>query len=340
MDRSNFDFSAIFFASVLWIKRRLMREKAFTSLKQLWSQPEFSHLVPWKTMSLLTQWVEKASAWWSKPTVYDTMVSVYAAMPALMVPPLIWIDAPYGLCCDLSCTQCKEWRNSLRGTGRFARKFIVDWSFPGKWTWCIMELVSPVMYGLSMVFVAGHEAWQPSQKLLTGLWMFHYFNRAVMHPYRAPSMAPIHAFTFLCSVAINVINGYTNGVWNARHAFDIRTPKVVLGVSIWMAGLVVNIYHDTILFNLRRVKREEKGGQRYFIPHGGLFELVSCPNYLGEAIEWTGFAIAAWPSKPAFLFALMTMANLFPRARRTHAWYKGKFPDYPPKRKAVIPFLF
>lgn len=225
--------------------------------------------------------------------------------------------------------------------GRFAGKLIVDWNLPGKLTWCLMEVLSPVAYAVSMSTTIG--SWcqsSSSQKLLAGIWMAHYTNRAIIHPYRAPSMAPINVITMLASVVFNFLNGYTNGMWNAHNTFDITTPRVMLGVALWFTGLSINIYHDSVLFHLRKRRSSSSGQQRYFIPYDGLFKLVSCPNYLGEMIEWTGYAIIAYPSPPAIVFALATVANLGPRAVRTHAWYKQKFTDYPRTRKALLPFLF
>ncbi|CAG8553571.1 11136_t:CDS:2 [Paraglomus occultum] len=72
-----------------------------------------------------------------------------------------------------------------------------------------------------------------------------------------------------------------------------------------------------------------------------LYKYISCPTYFGETVEWIGFAIAAWYSPPAILFAFTTPSNLFPRAQRTHRWYLQKFKeDYPRERKAVIPFVW
>jgi 3-oxo-5-alpha-steroid 4-dehydrogenase 1 len=34
------------------------------------------------------------------------------------------------------------------------------------------------------------------------------------------------------------------------------------------------------------------------------------------------------------------MANLVPRARAHHRWYRERFPDYPARRKALVPGLF
>jgi hypothetical protein len=62
---------------------------------------------------------------------------------------------------------------------------------------------------------------------------------------------------------------------------------------------------------------------------------VSCPNYLGEVVEWIGFAIAAgtlWPAS----FAAWTIANLVPRAFAHHRWYRETFEDYPKGRRAIL----
>jgi len=74
-------------------------------------------------------------------------------------------------------------------------------------------------------------------------------------------------------------------------------------------------------------------------PHRGLFRYVSSPNYLGEIVEWIGWGVATW-SLPGAAFALWTIANLTPRALANHKWYKKTFPQYPSKRKALVPFIF
>ena len=65
---------------------------------------------------------------------------------------------------------------------------------------------------------------------------------------------------------------------------------------------------------------------------------MSSPNYLGEMIEWLGWAIMTW-SLAGLVFFFWTVANLLPRAVANHKWYKKKFPDYPSDRKAIIPYL-
>jgi protein-S-isoprenylcysteine O-methyltransferase Ste14 len=103
-------------------------------------------------------------------------------------------------------------------------------------------------------------------------------------------------------------------------------------VALFAGGLTLNARSDG---TLRRLKR---AGDGYRIPQGGGFRYVSSPNYLGEMIEWTGWAIATW-SLAGTAFALYTIANLGPRAVANHRWYRSTFPDYPPERRALLPFV-
>lgn len=103
---------------------------------------------------------------------------------------------------------------------------------------------------------------------------------------------------------------------------------------VFASGMAVNVWADMVLVGLK----SEGGG--YKIPRGGWFELVSCPNYFGEILEWLGWALMTW-SWPGFGFFMYTCANLVPRARANHVWYLEKFAeDYPKSRKAVIPFVY
>ena len=87
---------------------------------------------------------------------------------------------------------------------------------------------------------------------------------------------------------------------------------------------------------LRRLRAST--GDGYQIPYGGAYRWVSCPNYLGEIVEWAGWALATW-SPAGLAFALYTVANLAPRAVDHHAWYHRQFPNYPAKRRALIPYI-
>jgi hypothetical protein len=142
----------------------------------------------------------------------------------------------------------------------------------------------------------------------------------------------------LSAIGFNFVNGYLNGTYLGSFggAYDTSyytTAQFIVGIIIFATGVVINHQSDNILLLLRR-----PGETGYKIPTGGLYRYVSCPNLLGEMIEWCGFAVLVG-SLPALSFAIWTIVNLTPRALDHHRWYQQQFPDYPRERKALIPFI-
>merc|ERR550517_1335207 len=85
---------------------------------------------------------------------------------------------------------------------------------------------------------------------------------------------------------------------------DLQPLLCLAGSVCFPCGMFINIQSDTILKNLRR-----DGETGYKIPYGGMFRFVSSPNYLGEIIEWIGFAMIA--QTPASIwFALFSQDSL------------------------------
>ncbi|HEQ71732.1 MAG TPA: DUF1295 domain-containing protein, partial [Spirochaetia bacterium] len=175
--------------------------------------------------------------------------------------------------------------------------------------------------------------------LFLGLWIGHYAYRSLLFPIvnrTSPLKMPL--IIMLLAFGFNILNSFFNG-FALFHLERLLTPgwlldpRFLVGAALFLLGLFINIQSDRILRGLRK----DKNGS-YKIPRGGLFRFVSCPNYLGEIIEWSGWAIATW-SLAGVSFALWTIANLAPRALAYHAWYKKTFPAYPEKRKALIPFV-
>jgi steroid 5-alpha reductase family enzyme len=137
----------------------------------------------------------------------------------------------------------------------------------------------------------------------------------------------------------NIGNAYLNG----RYLFTLSggygnswlmTPQFIIGAALFVAGFIINRWADDSLRNLR-----QPGESGHKIPDGGLYRWISCPNYFGEMLTWVGWAMATW-SLPGLAFAVFTVANLAPRARAHHMWYKRQFKDYPSQRKALLPVIW
>ena len=98
-------------------------------------------------------------------------------------------------------------------------------------------------------------------------------------------------------------------------------------------GFMLHVHSDHVLRKLWTA-----GERSYRVPHGGLHRWVSNPNYLGEIIEWSGWALMTW-SLPGLAFALFSIANLAPRAVANRRWCRAHIEGYPRNRKALIPGL-
>ncbi len=239
-----------------------------------------------------------------------TALYVYFVLCGITVALLMWIDAPYG-------------RHEQDGWGP---------TIPARAGWIGME--SPAVFFSALVFL-----WAPSRSWMAwvffGVWQLHYVQRTLVYPFlihakgrRMPLLIAALAFFY------NLFNAWMNMGWIATHTYELTwlaDPRFILGMLVFVAGLIINWRSDAILRALRK-----PGERGYKVPKGFLYEWVSCPNYLGEIMEWFGFALMTW-SPAGLAFALYTVANLGPRALANHRWYLEKFPDYPSHRKALVP---
>ncbi|KAK6518906.1 hypothetical protein TWF281_003596 [Arthrobotrys megalospora] len=258
-------------------------------------------------------------------------------------------------------------------------------NLPGKLSWILMELISPISFFLTFYLNSPSPLTTLTNlpithKILTVLYFIHYANRALISPLRAPAYAPAHIIVLIIATYFNYLNGYslssflilkqgvipqTTGSW-----WELR---FTIGVCLWVIGFWGNIWHEDVLYEIRRrakrehlesargkkedglgegvervvvpgkrfVVRAENSGHVYEIPEGGLWEYCWHPHYFMEWVEWTGFLIAAggWECAPAVNFLVNEIASMTPRAFQGVEFYKRKFGRRLPKRKAVVPFL-
>ena len=175
--------------------------------------------------------------------------------------------------------------------------------------------------------------------MLVAAFMFHYINRTFIFPFRIRTKGKKMPVVIICSgIFFNLVNGFSLGYYFAHFARYPENyflqPHFITGAALFITGIFINWKADNILIHLRM-----PGETGYKIPCGWLFDYLSCPNLFGEIIEWAGYALMCW-NLPATSFFIWTVANLIPRALSHHKWYKKQFENYPPERKAVLPFVF
>jgi hypothetical protein len=217
-------------------------------------------------------------------------------------------------------------------TAPYGRHFTTTWgpSLSARAAWALME--SPSFFLFAWAWLTNPSRFEPTVVVLACLWLLHYGQRTFAYPLLMREGGRRMPWaTILMAIAFNVPNGLSNGAALAPRALDAR---FVIGAALFLLGFVGNLHSDAVTRALRK-----PGETGYAIPRRGLHRLVAAPNYLSEIVEWSGFALAA-STLPALAFAVFTFANLAPRARAHLKWYREKFPDYPPERRALFPRLF
>lgn len=176
--------------------------------------------------------------------------------------------------------------------------------------------------------------------VLLAFYTGHYINRSLVFPLRMKGGKKMPVTVMLSALFYCSWNGFIQGKWlmELKEYEDetLSSARFILGSLVFVTGFSINYQSDEILRNLRK-----PGETGYKIPYGGAFRFVSCANFFGEIMEWTGYAIAC-NSLAGYAFAFYTFFNTAPRGASHHKWYLDKFgSDYERLgRKAVIPFIW
>jgi len=245
-------------------------------------------------------------------SIFNGFIIFWILLGAITFIYLFFVSAPYG-------------RHIRKGWGR---------NISARAGWVIME--SPcVLIMLIYAFIVKDNL-ESLHIIFLSLWLLHYVHRSFIYPFvidmtnpKMPISIAVSAFFFnivnvnLQAFGIYYLTDYSQD-WMYSYIF-------FFGLFIFLIGMYINIKSDYLIVALRRDK-----GPGYHLPSKFMHKYISSPNYFGEIIEWLGWAILTWSISGA-VFALWTIANLFPRALAHHKWYKEKFDDYPSNRKAIIP---
>lgn len=257
-------------------------------------------------------------------TTYDTVLTLAFVFVVIVAIASIFLPSPYG---------------------RFgSQKFGL--AFDPRLGWMLMEL--PATLSFLYFYSRGVHRTELVPLIFLGMWLIHYSNRGFIFPLlmRVPKAASqsfslmVVAFGWLATSLHGYLHGaFISGLGKNYTPDWLHDPRFLIGLVVYYTALALNIHSDAILRNLRSREEVAAGARVYRIPQGGLFRYVTNPSYFTELVAWAGFAVCTWSLAGLFILTL-SAANLVPRAIATHKWYRERFPEYPPERRALIPFIW
>jgi very-long-chain enoyl-CoA reductase len=201
-----------------------------------------------------------------------------------------------------------------------------------------------LIYGSSVAHGAGgSKSW--TQTLAMVYWVGHYAKRIYETFF-------VHRFSHATMPLFNLIKNCTY-YWCfaayvgyfVNHPLYTNPPIMQTYVALGFSLLcqVANYTCHVILAGLR--PRSSTGGGGYVIPHGFLFEYITCPNYTAEILGWVGFTVAT-QTVAAGIFTLVGAGQMGQWAIGKHARLKRLFngkdgvPRYPRNRWVMLPPFF
>lgn len=195
---------------------------------------------------------------------------------------------------------------------------------------------------LSAVYVASRDAAgedNSASLVLLVAFQLHLVRRLVetVCMMRYPKEATMHVMAYAFGMSYYVVVPFTLYLASRTAAC---TPALYAGMVVFCVGSLIQ-WHSHYLLSILGSKNSNK----YVIPQGGLFALVSCPHYFGEVVIYLGLGIACGIDTDSdqllkwYPFVWVAV-NLTLAARMTHKWYLGRFPSYNRLgRRALVPFV-
>ena len=176
------------------------------------------------------------------------------------------------------------------------------------------------------------------------LFQLHYLQRAFIFPFLLKGNSRMPIAIMAMAVLFNILNGLMqaggvfyfaqDGLYSEGYTYLLR-PQSLLGITLFFVGMGINLHSDHVIRHLRK-----PGDTKHYLPNRGLYKQVTSANYLGELIEWIGFAVLT-SSPAAWVFVWWTFANLVPRADAIYRRYREEFgTEAVGNRKRIIPFIY
>eukprot|EP00727_Mastigamoeba_balamuthi_P011930 m51a1_g736 hypothetical protein (299) ;mRNA; f:490102-491196 len=206
----------------------------------------------------------------------------------------------------------------------------------------IIEYLGPlVLYPLTAFLTADLRKLTSIQQIAMLLWVVHFTKRILetifVHEFGNMTMPVFPNLFRNCAYYwfFGLACGYdVNRAW----ASELPMWHLYAGFLAFSCCMLMNgICH----LQLKQLSHERAPGSTALVmPHGGLFEIVTAPNYLFEILTWVSFNVLTGFQWAGIAFSCCGIYQMNQWAREKHAKYQKLFKNYPKRRRMLIPFVY
>lgn len=181
------------------------------------------------------------------------------------------------------------------------------------------------LQSLALLLIVGHFVKRELETLFV-----HRFSASTM-PFRNVFKNSFHYW---------VLAGLNIAGWiyapNAPTAKDPNNLIMFAGLVLYAIGELGNLQAHLTLMNLR-----SPGGTERAIPQGWMFDLVTCPNYMTEALSWLGVLMVSNFSLSVVVFMIVSVGQMMSWAKKKENRYRKEFGSrYRKKKYTMLPGIF
>ena len=211
-------------------------------------------------------------------------------------------------------------------------KSVLHVEIPDRISVILVHISGPAVFLSTFLILEGQMLSTPSV-----LYLLHYAHRVLVYPWlRSKYSKPWPLESVLFFSATNSFCGY---ILSNSLIFNTNQMSIIIQIILsilFIACAVAAAMHDYYLCSLRQF-----GESGYRIPSGPLFNIVSCPHYTFELIEWFVFSFFIHPFSVALLFWSTIFLNLTTRATASTIAYRKLFlSKYPQRKIKILPIFY
>lgn len=300
--------------------------------------------------------------------IMDNVNALFVVMTALFVAvPLLlrWTDARSWLPAAVARTYAY---GKITGGGRPSGVLSVPKRWYRHFYWFAAALSGAACLVLLDAYTAGRSPWPAG-----AAWCGRRAWAPIRHGRPSYSAAAASAAALMLALQcarrayethrVNVFSDAAVGLWYyasgyAHYAGAVATvmaeapaaagPRFFAGPAdacrlAVAAALFAWAYREQWRANVALAAARKRDGRVVTLEHrvvdGGLFRLVSSPQMFAEMVVYGALYVALWGGTGWKYVVAFVWGNQLLIGLATHRWYRDRFRNYPPRRKAIIPYL-